>query len=92
MGGGTREYEEREEILINQKKKIGIVGRSFGKVVFDELSAIHEITWQVGAKQYLKNLAEVDIVYLASPIEFHFEHAKFFLQRKIAVIVEKPLT
>lgn len=76
----------------NKKQKIGIIGRNFGNKVANELVNTHEIRWHVGAVDNLSKLESVDIVYIASPIEYHFEHAKLFLQKKTAVVVEKPPT
>ncbi len=42
--------------------------------------------------QYQNLLGKVDIVSIASPTSTHFEIARFFLNKKIPVLVEKPLT
>ncbi|MCP4652514.1 MAG: Gfo/Idh/MocA family oxidoreductase [Candidatus Omnitrophica bacterium] len=41
---------------------------------------------------YRKLIGAVDMVSVATPTPTHFEIAKFFLERKIPVLVEKPLT
>ena len=74
----------------NKKYSIGIVGRNFGSIVSKEIAKHHEIKWLVGAADNFNDLAYVDIAYIATPTEFHFEHAKFFLRNSSAVIVEKP--
>jgi hypothetical protein len=76
----------------NKEIKIGIVGRNFGNIVALELKDLHEIAWKADSTDNLNNLADVDIAYIASPTEFHFEHSKLFLEKKIAVVVEKPPT
>ncbi|XMB87108.1 Gfo/Idh/MocA family oxidoreductase [Mycoplasmatota bacterium WC44] len=36
--------------------------------------------------------SDIDVVYIASPNNFHFEQAKMFLKASIHAIVEKPIT
>jgi predicted dehydrogenase len=43
-------------------------------------------------KDYTKLKGLVDMVSIATPTTSHFEIAKFFLENKIPVLVEKPLT
>lgn len=46
----------------------------------------------VSATSLEEMLDLVDIVYIASPNGLHYTHAKFFLENKKNVLVEKPLT
>lgn len=39
----------------------------------------------------LKNVKKVDGVIIASPLNTHFEYAKYFLKKKIPVLLEKPI-
>lgn len=72
------------------KRKIGIVGKGFGAIAATELADDFEISWNLGAHDDLNVVSDVDLVYVASPLEFHLEHALFFLTKSTPVIVEKP--
>ena len=39
----------------------------------------------------LKNIKKVDGVIIASPLNTHFKYAKYFLKKKIPVLLEKPI-
>jgi len=39
----------------------------------------------------LKNVKKVDGVIIASPLNTHFKYAKYFLKKKIPVLLEKPI-
>ncbi|WP_051350876.1 Gfo/Idh/MocA family protein [[Acholeplasma] multilocale] len=50
---------------------------------------------ELNAKGYdsLEEIAQdIDAVYIASPNGLHYQQAKFFLERKVNVFVEKPIT
>ena len=70
-------------------RKIGIIGKNFGKKVFDELSTHFSVSWYIGSESDYRKQSKVDLVYIATPIEQHFEQAVFFLSSKTSVVVEK---
>ena len=84
-------------------KKILIIG--FGKVgkrYFSLLKNIKDIEIIVCKKSVinsknvkviynLKNTKEISGVIIASPLNTHFRYAKFFLDKKIPVLLEKPV-
>ena len=84
-------------------KKILIIG--FGKVgkrYFSLLKNIKDIEIIVFKRSIikskkikviynLKNTKEISGVIIASPLRTHFRYAKFFLDKKIPVILEKPI-
>ncbi len=45
-----------------------------------------------GLKDYRKLRGKVDLVSIATPTSTHFKIARFFLEQRIPVLVEKPLT
>lgn len=73
--------------------KIGIVGYGkFGKLLGKRAKELgHEIEWVVTSKDdyTLQNTENIDWVLIASPNEFHYEQAKYFLQFT-NVFLEKP--
>lgn len=78
------------QIIGQNKPKLGIIGLGYGSRIKKELSQNYELVWHIGSKTKFENLLSVDYVYIASPLEFHFEHAVHFLALGVFVFVEKP--
>ena len=75
--------------------KIGQIGKgSFGKKIMSKLHSIEgvSIEWVCGSQDKWWKQEKVDWVIIASPNEFHYEQAKYFLNNKINVFCEKPGT
>lgn len=57
-----------------------------------EFAGQYGIPKAYGSYEELVNDPQVDLVYVATPHSFHFEHAKLCLEHKKAVLCEKPFT
>ena len=75
--------------------KIGQIGKgSFGKKILSKLNNIKNVSvnWVCGSQDKWWKQEKVDWVIIASPNEFHYEQAKYFLKNNINVFCEKPGT
>ena len=75
--------------------KIGQIGNGiFGKKILAKLKRIPQVSieWVCNSQDKWWNQSEVDWVIIASPNEFHYEQAKYFLENNINVFCEKPGT
>ncbi len=75
--------------------KIGQIGKgSFGKKILSKLNNIDgaSINWVCGSQDKWWKQEKVDWVIVASPNEFHYEQAKYFLKNNTNVFCEKPGT
>lgn len=70
-------------------KNIGVIGKNFGQSVEREVLINHSLSWIIGSDKDYRRQSKVDLVYVASPSEFHFEQAMYFLEAGVAVILEK---
>lgn len=70
-------------------KSIGIIGKNFGKIVEREVLINHSLSWIIGSDKDYRKQSKVDLVYIASPSEYHFEQAMYFLKAGISVVLEK---
>ncbi len=73
--------------------KVGVVGKgSFGKKIIDKLKELSyvKVTWTLDSSCDWWLCGDVDWVVIATPNEFHYEQAKYFLEKKINVFCEKP--
>lgn len=75
--------------------KVGQIGKgTFGSIVYSKLKnlpGVH-IKWVCNSQDKWWNQTQVDWVVITSPVEFHYEQAKHFLQNQTNVFVEKPGT
>lgn len=81
--------------LIKPTLKIGQIGKgSFGKKILSKLNNIDNISieWICGSQDKWWDCSNVDWVIIASPNQFHYEQAKFFLENNTNVFCEKPGT
>ena len=75
--------------------KIGQVGEgSFGKKILSKLKTISNISieWVCSSQDKWWKQEKVDWVIIATPNEFHYEQAKYFLENNTNVFCEKPGT
>ena len=75
--------------------KIGQIGKgSFGEKILSKLKNLDYISieWVCGSQDKWWEQLNVDWVVIASPNEFHYEQAKYFLEKGINVFCEKPGT
>lgn len=76
------------------KTNVGIVGcGKWGKVLIKELKKICNIKFIYNSKNnYKKYDKNIDWIFILTPNNTHFRLVKFFLEKKINVFCEKPLT
>tara|TARA_R110000824_G_scaffold73142_2_gene186383 strand:+ start:9666 stop:11402 length:1737 start_codon:yes stop_codon:yes gene_type:complete len=75
--------------------KIGQIGKgNFGNKILSKIKLIPNTTlnWVCGSQDRWWEQESVDWVIIASPNEFHYEQAKYFLENNINVFCEKPGT
>ena len=75
--------------------KIGQIGKgNFGNKILSKIKLIPNTTlnWICGSQDRWWEQESVDWVIIASPNEFHYEQAKYFLENNINVFCEKPGT
>jgi len=80
---------------MHSKIKIGQIGNGrFGKKILSKLGSIENLSieWVCDSQDIWWEQALVDWVIIATPVEFHYEQAKHFLQLGINVFCEKPGT
>lgn len=76
-------------------KKILVIGSGkWGKIVLKKLKAIAEVKMVINSKKNYKkiNTRFIDWVFILTPDSKHFSMVKFFLDQKINIFCEKPLT
>ena len=72
-----------------------LVGKGlWGNKLFRNLKKIGNVRKIIRSKNNYKNidLKNIDWIIIASPNKFHYRHVKFFLEKKMNVFCEKPLT
>ena len=75
--------------------KVGQIGEgSFGKKILSKLKSIDNVfvEWVCNSHNKWWKQEKVDWVIIATPNEFHYEQAKYFLENNINVFCEKPGT
>ena len=72
-----------------------LVGKgSWGSKLYLNLKKIGNVIKIIRSKNNYKDidLKNIDWIIIASPNNLHYQHVKFFLEKKINVFCEKPLT
>ena len=72
-----------------------LIGKGkWGKKLYKNLLKIGKVQGVVTSKNDVKNfnLSNIDWAIVSSPNKFHFKYVKYFLEKKINVFCEKPLT
>ena len=75
--------------------KVGQIGKGgFGKKILSKLNNIDNVSieWVCGSQDKWWEQEKTDWVIIASPNEFHYEQAKYFLENNTNVFCEKPCT
>ena len=78
-----------------KKVRVGQIGKgSFGKKILSKINSIDNFSllWVYGSQDKWWNSSIVDWVIIATPNEYHYEQAKYFLRKGINVFCEKPGT
>ena len=78
-----------------KKIKVGQIGKgSFGNKILSKINLIDDfyLSWVYGTQDRWWDFSMVDWVIIASPNEFHYEQAKYFLSKGVNVFCEKPGT
>jgi hypothetical protein len=76
-------------------KKIFVIGSGkWGKIVVKKLKLIADVKLVINSKKNYKNIdiSSIDWVFILTPNEKHFSMVKFFLNKKVNIFCEKPLT
>lgn len=76
-------------------RNVSVVGRgNWGSKILKTLKEIDDVNvCEVLGKNYkLAKTSDLDIVFIATPDETHYEIASYFLDKNINVFLEKPLT
>jgi predicted dehydrogenase len=66
----------------------GVASRTMEKAM--EFASIHHVTKPFGSYEEMLADPEVELVYVATPHPFHYEHAKMCIDAGKPVLVEKP--
>ena len=72
-----------------------LIGKgNWGKKLYNNLLKIGKVKGVLTSKSDIKNfdLNNIDWAIVSSPNKFHFKYVKYFLEKKINVFCEKPLT
>jgi len=73
--------------------KTGLIGNGhWSKILQKTLSELSEIVFISNTKKSYKNSFFIDYCFIASSDSSHFKIAKYFLEKKIPVFCEKPLS
>ena len=70
-------------------KKLGIIGNKFGSIVKSEVDDEYNVLWVANSGTNLGLLPLPDLVYIATPLETHYELSYKFLKQGVAVLLEK---
>jgi hypothetical protein len=76
-------------------KKILVIGAGkWGKIVLKKLKAIAEVKMVINSKKNYKDFDSkfIDWVFILTPDTKHYSIVKFFLDKKVNIFCEKPLT
>ena len=74
-----------------KKIKVGQIGKgSFGNKILSKINLIDDfyLSWVYGTQDRWWEFSMVDWVIIASPNEFHYEQAKYFLSKGVNVFCE----
>ena len=78
-----------------KKVRVGQIGKgSFGNKILSKINLIDNfsLSWIYGSQDKWWSFSMVDWVIIATPNEYHYEQAKYFLSKGINVFCEKPGT
>ena len=78
-----------------KKFRIGQIGKgSFGNKIISKINSIDDffLSWVYGSQDKWWASSSVDWVIIATPNEYHYEQAKYFLNKGVNVFCEKPAT
>jgi hypothetical protein len=76
-------------------KKILVIGAGkWGKIVLKKLKAIADVKMVINSKKNYKDFDTkfIDWVFILTPDTKHYSMVKFFLDKKVNIFCEKPLT
>tara|TARA_B100000989_G_scaffold64840_1_gene44923 strand:- start:3811 stop:4536 length:726 start_codon:yes stop_codon:yes gene_type:complete len=79
---------------IKKTKSVGVIGRGrWGKKVIKILIKYSSVKYIIGKNtNYKKCSPNVDWIFILTPNNTHYKICKFFLEKKVNVFCEKPLT
>lgn len=73
-----------------QTRLQGVAARDLSRAL--TFAAQYQVPYAYGSYAELVNCPELEVVYIATPHNDHAEWARYFLEKGIAVLVEKPFT
>ena len=79
---------------IKKRKSVGVIGRGkWGKKVIRTLIKYSSVKYIIGKNtNYKKCNQNIDWIFILTPNNTHYKICKFFLDKKVNVFCEKPLT
>ena len=79
---------------IKKRKSVGVIGRGkWGKKVIRTLIKYSSVKYIIGKNtNYKKCTSNIDWIFILTPNNTHYKICKFFLDKKVNVFCEKPLT
>lgn len=78
---GYGKIGKRYLAILKQKKKVNTIILRKKKIISKKIKFINS----------LKNVQNVDGVIIASPLNTHYEYAKYFLKKRVPILLEKPI-
>lgn len=78
----------------SKKMRFGIIGSggTYGPRLTKYLSMFGELCWESNGSDCAWPEQKIDWVFIASPNLYHYEQAKYFLNARVNVFLEKPAT
>lgn len=82
------------EMNDSKKMRFGIIGSggTYGPRLTKYLSMFGELCWESNGSDCAWPEQKIDWVFIASPNLYHYEQAKYFLNARVNVFLEKPAT
>lgn len=91
---GTGEIAEKMaktlKLMGDQVTMYGVISRDLNRA--REFADVYGFEHAFDSKEAVLADGQTELVYVASPHHMHLEHAKYFLENKIPVLCEKPMT
>ncbi len=88
--GGIAKKFARDITFVENAKITAVAARNQEKA--NEYKEYYKVDYAFSSYEEMAKSDVIDAVYIATPHNFHLEHAIMFLQNKKHVLVEKPIT
>ncbi len=90
LGTGTIADLQTKDLIACGFAVVGVGSRDAQKAA--DFAATHGIAKSFGSYEALVASPDIDVIYVATPHPFHFEHASMALEAGKHVLLEKPIT